>query len=66
MAVFHITSNNSRDIAGGSAFDDAPINVPGILIVDANSLKVVEANPAAGQLLNKSIKRLAGRSFPFR
>ncbi len=35
-----------------------------ILIVDANSLKVVEANPAAGQLLNKSIKRLAGRSFP--
>lgn len=35
-----------------------------VLIVDANSLKVVEANPAAGQLLNKSIKRLAGRSFP--
>jgi transcriptional regulator PpsR len=35
-----------------------------ILIVDANSLKVVEANPAAGQLLNKSIKRLGGRSFP--
>ncbi len=35
-----------------------------VLIVDASSLKVVEANPAAGQLLNKSIKRLAGRAFP--
>jgi transcriptional regulator PpsR len=35
-----------------------------ILIVDANSLRVVEANPAAAQLLNKNIKRLAGRSFP--
>lgn len=35
-----------------------------VLIVDANSMKVVEANPAAGQLLNKTIKRLSGRSFP--
>ena len=35
-----------------------------VLIVDTNSLKVVEANPAAGQLLNKPIKRLAGRAFP--
>jgi transcriptional regulator PpsR len=35
-----------------------------ILIVDSNSLKVVEANPAAGKLLNKTIKRLAGRAFP--
>lgn len=34
-----------------------------VLIVDANSMKVVEANPAAGQLLNKSIKRLSGRAF---
>jgi transcriptional regulator PpsR len=34
-----------------------------VLIVDANSLKVVEANPAAGKLLNKPIKRLAGRAF---
>jgi transcriptional regulator PpsR len=34
-----------------------------VLIVDANSLKVVEANPAAGRLLNKTIKRLSGRAF---
>jgi PAS domain-containing protein len=34
-----------------------------VLIVDANSLKVVEANPAAGKLLNKPIKRLAGRAL---
>lgn len=34
-----------------------------VLIVDANSLKVVEANPAAGELLDKSIKRLSGRTF---
>jgi transcriptional regulator PpsR len=35
-----------------------------VLIVDANSMKVVEANPAAGQLLNKTVKRLSGRAFP--
>ena len=34
-----------------------------VLIVDANSLKVVEANPAAGELLNKTAKRLSGRAF---
>jgi len=34
-----------------------------VLIVDANSLKVVEANPAAGELLNKAAKRLSGRAF---
>ncbi|MEM7397536.1 MAG: transcriptional regulator PpsR [Pseudomonadota bacterium] len=34
-----------------------------VAIVDANSLKVVEANPAASELLGKSIKRLSGRSF---
>jgi len=34
-----------------------------LLIVDANSLKVVEANPAAGELLNKTAKRLSGRAF---
>jgi transcriptional regulator PpsR len=34
-----------------------------VLIVEANSLKVVEANPAAGRLLNKTIKRLSGRAF---
>lgn len=35
-----------------------------VLIIDANSLKVVEANPAAGKLLSKPTKRLAGRAFP--
>jgi len=34
-----------------------------VLIVDANSMKVVEANPAASQLLNKPVKRLSGRAF---
>jgi transcriptional regulator PpsR len=34
-----------------------------VVIVDANSLKIVEANPAASELLGKSIKRLTGRSF---
>lgn len=35
-----------------------------VLIVDATSQKVVEANPAAGQLLGDAGKRFAGRSFP--
>ena len=34
-----------------------------VLIIDSNSLKVVEANPAAGKLLNKTTKRLSGRAF---
>ena len=34
-----------------------------VVIVDANSLKIVEANPAASELLEKSIKRLTGRAF---
>jgi transcriptional regulator PpsR len=34
-----------------------------VVIVDANAMKIVEANPAAGELLNKSTKRLAGRAF---
>ncbi len=34
-----------------------------VLIVDANSLKVVEANPAAAELLNKSVKKLTGKGF---
>jgi transcriptional regulator PpsR len=34
-----------------------------VLIVDSNSLKIVEANPAAGKLLKKSTKRLSGRAF---
>lgn len=34
-----------------------------ILIVDAASWKVLEANPAAGTLLGDDLKRLVGRSF---
>ena len=34
-----------------------------VLIVDSKTLRVVEANPAAARLLNKSIKRLSGRGF---
>jgi transcriptional regulator PpsR len=35
-----------------------------VLTVDAATLKVVEANPAAGQLFGDSSKRLVGRAFP--
>lgn len=35
-----------------------------VLIVDASSQKVVEANPAAGQLLGESGRRVVGRPFP--
>jgi transcriptional regulator PpsR len=35
-----------------------------VLTVDAATLKVVEANPAAGQLFGDSSKRLVGRTFP--
>ncbi len=35
-----------------------------VLIVDAASRKVLEANPAAGRLLGESSKRLVGRLFP--
>lgn len=34
-----------------------------VLIVDANSLRIVEANPAATQLLANGTKRTTGRSF---
>ena len=34
-----------------------------VLIVDSTSLKIVEANPASAQLLNKTAKRLTGRNF---
>jgi transcriptional regulator PpsR len=34
-----------------------------VLIVDAASLKVVEANPASALLLNRTVKRLSGKSF---
>ena len=35
-----------------------------VLVVEAASFKVVEANPAAGVLLGESVKRLVGRVFP--
>jgi transcriptional regulator PpsR len=35
-----------------------------VLIVDASTLKVVEANPAASQLFGDSAKRVVGRAFP--
>jgi transcriptional regulator PpsR len=35
-----------------------------VLIVDAATLKVVEANPAAGTLLGETAKRVVGRAFP--
>jgi transcriptional regulator PpsR len=36
----------------------------GVLVVDAASLKVIEANPAAGRLLGEAARRLVGRTFP--
>jgi transcriptional regulator PpsR len=36
----------------------------GVLIVDATTLKVVEANPAAAVLLDESPRRLVGRALP--
>lgn len=35
-----------------------------VLVVDAANQKVVEANPAAGQLLGETARRLVGRTFP--
>ncbi len=35
-----------------------------VLVVDAASRKILEANPAAGQLLGEISKRLVGRIFP--
>lgn len=37
----------------------------GILVLDATSLKVLDANSAAGQIFNESPDRLIGRTFPF-
>ncbi len=35
-----------------------------VLIVDAATRKILEANPAAGKLLGEGSKRLVGRLFP--
>lgn len=37
----------------------------GILVLDAATLKVLDANAAAGQLFGESAERLVGRTFPF-
>lgn len=39
------------------------ISSEAVLILDAASLRIVEANPAAGQLLSKPLKKLTGRSL---
>ncbi|MEO8138470.1 MAG: transcriptional regulator PpsR [Gemmatimonadota bacterium] len=40
------------------------LSTEAVLIVDATTLKVVEANPAAAQLFDQPVKKLVGRSFP--
>jgi transcriptional regulator PpsR len=40
------------------------VSAEAVLIVDATSRKVLEANPAAGNLLGEGSKRLVGRTFP--
>ena len=47
--------------ATGSLFQ---VTSEAVLIVDAASHKVMEANPAAAQLLGETVKRLVGRVFP--
>ncbi len=37
----------------------------GVLMVDAITQKVTEANPAAAHLFGESVKRIIGRKFPF-
>ena len=40
------------------------VTAEAVLVVEAASHKVIEANPAAGQLLGEAVKRLVGRTFP--
>ncbi len=40
------------------------VSTEAVLIVDATSRKIIEANPAAGALLGEGNKRLVGRVFP--
>jgi transcriptional regulator PpsR len=40
------------------------VSAEAVLIVDATSRKILEANPAAGSLLGEGSKRLVGRIFP--
>ena len=41
------------------------VSTEAVLLVDATTLKVVEANPAALVLFDQPAKRLVGRTFPF-
>jgi transcriptional regulator PpsR len=40
------------------------VTAEAVLVVEAAGHKVIEANPAAGQLLGEPVKRLVGRTFP--
>jgi len=41
------------------------VSTEAVLLVDAATQKVVEANPAAARLFDQPVKRLVGRTFPF-
>lgn len=40
------------------------VSTEAVLMVDASTLKVVEANPAAAQLFDQPARKLVGRTFP--
>jgi transcriptional regulator PpsR len=41
------------------------VSTEAVLIIDAGTQKVIEANPAAARLFDQPVKRLVGRTFPF-
>ncbi len=41
------------------------LSAEAVLLVDASTQKVVEANPAASELFGQPVKKLVGRGFPF-
>ena len=41
------------------------VSTEAVLMIDAGTQKVIEANPAAAQLFDQPVKRLVGRTFPF-
>lgn len=41
------------------------VSTEAVLMIDAGTQKVIEANPAAAQLFDVPAKRLVGRTFPF-
>lgn len=40
------------------------ISSEAVLVVDASTMRVIEANPAAGDLMDENVKRIIGRAFP--